>query len=219
MKLIDGRDDSAGPDDTAPSRTCSVCGCTDLDCRQCIEATGEPCHWVWWDLCSRCQRRFIRTFQPGFVPAVERGLKTQTVRPRPKRMPRPGDIIECRYWSGKPYRSKPIWCAEGLITNVATIRIEESRIDCPDIWVEQWLHTPESGAADRSAFVCECRGAGWLQAEQLEEFAQADGFESATDLCRWFKGRYKLPFEGVLMQWERLGLSVWAASLEGGDDD
>lgn len=35
-------------------RTCRVCGCTDSDCRQCIEATGKPCHWVQADLCSRC---------------------------------------------------------------------------------------------------------------------------------------------------------------------
>jgi hypothetical protein len=35
-------------------RTCRVCGCTDLNCRQCIEKTGEPCHWVEQDLCSAC---------------------------------------------------------------------------------------------------------------------------------------------------------------------
>lgn len=35
-------------------RRCRVCGCTDDDCRQCIEKTGEPCHWVEKDLCSAC---------------------------------------------------------------------------------------------------------------------------------------------------------------------
>jgi hypothetical protein len=33
---------------------CRVCGCTDNDCRQCIEKTGQPCHWVEEDLCSAC---------------------------------------------------------------------------------------------------------------------------------------------------------------------
>jgi hypothetical protein len=33
---------------------CRVCGCTDTDCRQCIEKTGEPCCWVESDLCSAC---------------------------------------------------------------------------------------------------------------------------------------------------------------------
>jgi hypothetical protein len=37
-----------------PKRACRVCGCTDLDCRGCIEKTGIPCHWVEEDLCSAC---------------------------------------------------------------------------------------------------------------------------------------------------------------------
>ena len=35
-------------------RTCRVCGCTDDDCRQCVEKTGSPCYWVDEDLCSAC---------------------------------------------------------------------------------------------------------------------------------------------------------------------
>jgi hypothetical protein len=35
-------------------RKCRVCGCTDNDCSQCIEKTGQPCHWVEEDLCSAC---------------------------------------------------------------------------------------------------------------------------------------------------------------------
>lgn len=34
--------------------TCRVCGCTEADCRQCIEKTGQACHWVEADLCSAC---------------------------------------------------------------------------------------------------------------------------------------------------------------------
>lgn len=36
---------------------CSKCGCTDEDCRQCIERTGEPCSWVQLEpdpICSAC---------------------------------------------------------------------------------------------------------------------------------------------------------------------
>lgn len=35
---------------------CRVCGCTELDCRQCVEKTGKPCHWVdaTQTLCSAC---------------------------------------------------------------------------------------------------------------------------------------------------------------------
>lgn len=35
-------------------RRCRRCGCTDDDCRQCVEKTGSPCHWVESDLCSAC---------------------------------------------------------------------------------------------------------------------------------------------------------------------
>lgn len=34
--------------------TCRVCGCTDNDCTQCIEATGVPCYWIEPGLCSAC---------------------------------------------------------------------------------------------------------------------------------------------------------------------
>lgn len=34
--------------------TCRKCSCTDDDCRACVEATGEPCHWVAVGKCSRC---------------------------------------------------------------------------------------------------------------------------------------------------------------------
>jgi hypothetical protein len=35
---------------------CRVCGCTDLDCRECIERTGEPCSWANKEqtLCTAC---------------------------------------------------------------------------------------------------------------------------------------------------------------------
>jgi hypothetical protein len=42
---------SAGP---VKANVCRVCGCTDEDCRQCIERTGRPCYWVDDDLCSAC---------------------------------------------------------------------------------------------------------------------------------------------------------------------
>ena len=41
------------------NRKCRVCGCTDGDCRQCVEKTGNPCHWVESDLCSACRTKVI----------------------------------------------------------------------------------------------------------------------------------------------------------------
>ncbi len=42
------------PVETDPQAKCRHCGCTDSDCRKCIEKTGEPCHWEEPDLCSAC---------------------------------------------------------------------------------------------------------------------------------------------------------------------
>lgn len=39
---------------TQSIQSCHICGCTDDDCHQCIEATGSPCYWAQDDLCSRC---------------------------------------------------------------------------------------------------------------------------------------------------------------------
>jgi hypothetical protein len=40
---------------------CQVCGCTDNDCRLCIERTGHPCSWVNDEhtLCSACAARLV----------------------------------------------------------------------------------------------------------------------------------------------------------------
>jgi chromosome partitioning protein len=40
-------------------RKCRVCGCTEGDCRQCVERTGMPCHWVEEDLCSACKTTVV----------------------------------------------------------------------------------------------------------------------------------------------------------------
>jgi hypothetical protein len=41
-------------DEEPEEKTCRECGCTEEDCKQCIEKTGKPCTWVEDDLCSAC---------------------------------------------------------------------------------------------------------------------------------------------------------------------
>ncbi len=53
-------------------RTCRECGCTEDNCSQCIEATGEPCHWVEVDLCSRCQ---VEEMRPAFMDETRVSLE------------------------------------------------------------------------------------------------------------------------------------------------
>lgn len=44
-------------------QTCRVCGCTNYDCRQCIEKIGEACWWIEPDLCSACASKTIDAFK------------------------------------------------------------------------------------------------------------------------------------------------------------
>jgi hypothetical protein len=64
------------PSEEPETRKCRVCGCTDDDCRQCIEKTGSPCHWVEEDLCSACAQgpkyRVCRDCGNGFIDQGDR---------------------------------------------------------------------------------------------------------------------------------------------------
>lgn len=84
--------------------------------------------WDAGDFNAMKPRRFVRMFKPRFAPLVKDGRKLQTMRPVPKVMPRPGDIIDCRMWAGKPYRSKHVKLCEGRITRVSAGRLEESDV-------------------------------------------------------------------------------------------
>lgn len=56
-------------------RKCRVCGCTELDCRGCIERTGEPCCWVEYNLCSACVSTQPPKAFPGHGDLIARHLK------------------------------------------------------------------------------------------------------------------------------------------------
>lgn len=53
--LIDGAAASTRYIPSFEERTCRSCGCTEHNCKTCIERTGSPCSWVEADLCSACE--------------------------------------------------------------------------------------------------------------------------------------------------------------------
>jgi len=124
-------------------------------------------------------RRFVRMFQPQFSPKVEDGSKCQTVRPKPKIMPKPGDTISCREWTGKPYRSKQRVLRESTITQIQTIWFNGVTILLDDPKAEK----------------------GLLSREVEEGFARADGFENLKAMSDWFATNHGLPFEGIVIKW------------------
>ena len=119
-------------------------------------------------------RRFVRLFKPQFAGLVESGAKLQTVRPTPKRIPKPGDLISLRCWTGKPYRSKQRVLREATITYVGFVRIERRAF---------WRN---------GVFGCG------------HEFALADGFKDYPSLSEWFEAEHGLPFEGIVICWGAL---------------
>jgi hypothetical protein len=56
---------------------CRVCGCTDEDCRQCIEKTGIACSWVAPDLCSACAPDAFLEAKPEPETSYDRALRTK----------------------------------------------------------------------------------------------------------------------------------------------
>jgi len=119
-------------------------------------------------------RRFVRMFKQRFAPFVMAGTKLQTVRPTPKRMPRPGDLISLRSWTGRPYHSPQRVLREGVISDVTPITIDASGIRI---------------------------GAGYLDDDRQTAFARFDGFGDWTEMRDWFDAEHGLPFEGVVIFW------------------
>jgi len=114
-------------------------------------------------------------FKPQFALLVEAGTKLQTVRPKPKRMPKPGDKISLRTWTDKPYRSKQRVLMESTITKVESVQFTSlNRVQFND---------------------------GLLSCEEAWAFAKADGFSSPAAMFEWFENNHGLPFEGIVIHW------------------
>ena len=128
----------------------------------------------------RQMKNHVRMFKPQFAPLVEAGTKCQTVRPTPKRMPKAGDRISLRMWTGKPYRSKQRVLRVSEITQVQTIWFNGVTILLDDPKGEK----------------------GLLPRAVEEAFARADGFENLKAMCDWFKETHGLPFEGIVIYWK-----------------
>lgn len=125
-------------------------------------------------------RRFVKMFKPRFAELIRSGAKRQTIRPMPKRMPDVGDIIDCRQWSGLPYRSKQIRLGEYEVGEVGTVVIKDWSVSITFI--------------DRRELM-------FIRSEKLLHFARSDGFKDWSDMHEWFTQNHGLPFHGILIKW------------------
>lgn len=114
---------------------------------------------------------FVRTFMPQFAPLVETGVKRQTARKVPKRMPHVGQTFSAREWTGLPYRSKQRLLLETPITSFSPILITPNRV-----YIDS-----KNYPKDR--------------------FAIEDGFESSDQMFDFFKPTTKDLWSGILIKW------------------
>lgn len=89
-------------------------------------------------------------------------------------MPRTGDTLSLREWTGKPYRSKQRELKRVSLIAWYDVMIEKDRLR---VW------------------------GGEMNEAKREEFARKDGFESWAEMVEWFETTHGLPFQGVLFTW------------------
>ena len=119
---------------------------------------------------------FVRMFKPQFAAMVESSQKLQTVRPVPKRMPKAGDRISLRTWTGKPYRSKQRVLGVATVVKVLRCLIGHG--------------------------VCIVGHKPPMTADECDAFARADGFRDRHELRYWFEREHGLPFNGIVIYWK-----------------
>lgn len=127
-------------------------------------------------------------FQPQFAPLVESGQKRQTVRPVPKRLPRAGQEISLRQWTGKPYRSPQRELRRSMLDDIQPITIHDDGITFTNegaIYGTCKVTFRKMDSSDRL----------------LNDFAKADGFSGWQEMRDWFARTHGLPFTGVLLKW------------------
>lgn len=98
-------------------------------------------------------------------------------------MPRPGDTISLRTWTGKPYRSKQRVIRESVIIGIARVHINELGVS--------FVAPIQPNAPTAILFN------GYY-----EEFARADGFKDFAEMRDWFLAEHGLPFTGIVIFWK-----------------
>lgn len=114
------------------------------------------------------------SFQKQFVPFVESGAKTHTIRGKRKARPRPGQTFYAYYGMRTKQCRKLL---ESVITSVQDITIEIG---------EFGLEIALDGER--------------LSPDEIVALAKRDGFSSAEDMEVFWGGRF--PFSGDIIHWK-----------------
>lgn len=125
----------------------------------------------------------VLMYHKRFVAPILAGTKRQTIRRNRKRPIPVGAALSHRYWEGQGYRSPQIEIASGKCIAVFGITVEANRV-----------LIGEAGKPYRNT---------GISGQGLDEFARRDGFMGWADMLAYYRiQKIKLPFCGVLIQWE-----------------
>lgn len=119
-------------------------------------------------------------FDAQFANDVRLGRKRRTLR-RSDKGARPGMAIELYRDDGS---AQGPTLATGVLLQVDPVFLGHDAFGQPVALI--------GGPSDSAAR---------LAGASLDAFAQEDGFADASQMLDWFRGRYGLPFEGVLHAW------------------
>lgn len=128
------------------------------------------------------------SFQEQFVPFIESGAKTHTIRGRRKHTPRPGQ----KFYGYVGMRTKKCRkIIESVITRVQEIRIGDHAMVGGDFTALRGLPlvTIDGNELDRT---------------ELEQLAKRDGFKDAAAFWKFWQKKHDLPFHGHIIHWRKV---------------
>ena len=114
-------------------------------------------------------------FEPKLASAIEAGTKWHTIRKRGTC--ETGAMISLRRWTERPYRSK-----QAEIKRVQCKRVRKFEITATEMRIND-------AALNMDAMTC---------------LAYSDGFDSVDEMFGFFQKAYGLPFNGEIIEWERV---------------
>lgn len=114
------------------------------------------------------------SFKAQFVPLVEQGLKTKTIRGHRKRHAKPGEAIQL-YTGMRTSACRKLRNPDPICKAITPIQI-----DLKGITLDRRL----------------------LTKDEAQTLAKADGFTSLEEMLLFFQGLHGLPFTGYLIEWQ-----------------
>jgi hypothetical protein len=121
-------------------------------------------------------------FMKQFANDVELGVKRQSIRPyRKDGRPHCKAGARLKLYTGQRTKSCRL-LGVATVLSVRDVEIHSTEMFINGTRLFQTIYDRDAPQTDN-------------------EFAEADGFESFTEMANWFDEKYGLPFKGVVIEW------------------